>query len=169
MNACPVVPSTLAHHAQGRGTPRTAPSSVPYPVGADLIALTRSAAERAAGESIWVPTALLPGSGTHWSAPDEGQLTVDIAVDGHAVRLHHHIDERGRIRTSTLERWGDPDNCGTWALHPFGVEVSQHRTFAGVTIPAVGRAGWHFGTDRWESGVFFRYEITEYRLIPPER
>ena len=33
--------------------------------------VTRSAAERAAGESIWVPTALLPGSGADWSALDE--------------------------------------------------------------------------------------------------
>lgn len=129
--------------------------------------VTRSAAERAAGESIWVPTALLPGSGADWSALDENSVAVAIAVDGHAVRLHHHIDDHGRIRTSTFQRWGDPDNQGRWAPHPFGLEVTQHRTFAGVTIPAAGRAGWHFGTDRWESGVFFRYEITAYRLITP--
>ena len=129
--------------------------------------VTRSAAERAAGESIWVPTSLLPGSGADWSALDDDSLTVGIAVNGHAVRLHHRIDDHGRIRTSTFQRWGDPDNQGQWAAHPFGLEVTQHRTIAGVTMPAAGRAGWHFGTDRWESGVFFRYEITAYRLITP--
>jgi hypothetical protein len=47
-----------------------------------------------------------------------------------------------------------------WGQHPFGVEVTGQGTFDGVTIPTQGLAGWHFGTDRWESGMFFRYEIT---------
>ena len=61
---------------------------------------------------------------------------------------------------SSLLRWGDPDGTGTWGWHPFGGEISGHRTFGGLTIPSAGRLGWHAGTDRWAAGEFFRYEIT---------
>ena len=129
--------------------------------------VSRSAAERAAGESIWVPTALVADAATVWSADGEDDVAVTVDVDGHVVELHHAIDSDGRLRHSVFTRWGDPDNTGIWREHPFGVEVTSHRTFGGVTIPNAGRAGWHFGTDRWEDGVFFRYEITRYELLTP--
>ena len=62
-------------------------------------------------------------------------------------------------------RWGDPDETGTWGLHPFGVEVTGHRSFAGLTVPARGTAGWHYGTDRWTEGAFFRFEITGHEPL----
>jgi hypothetical protein len=127
--------------------------------------VSRSAAERAAGESLWAPTALLPGPDVRWRAVDDQRVSVEVAVDDHRVTLHHELDEGGRPRTSRFDRWGDPDGTKTWGLRPFGVEVTDHRTFAGVTIPAQGRAGWHFGTDRWEDGAFFEFEITSYEPI----
>jgi hypothetical protein len=68
--------------------------------------VSRSTAGRAAGESIWVPTALLPSFGAAWSATDDEHITVELTVDGHTVRVHHEIDDRGRIRSSRHERWG---------------------------------------------------------------
>jgi hypothetical protein len=128
--------------------------------------VSRSAAERAAGESIWVPTALAADPATTWSQRTDDELDVTIAVDGHRVTLHHSIGAEGRLRSSSFSRWGDPDRTGAWAPHPFGVEVTGHRTFDGVTIPNAGRAGWHFGTDRWEDGAFFEFDITAYELLP---
>lgn len=125
--------------------------------------VTRSAAERAAGESIWVPTAMARAA--TWSAAADDRITVVADVDGHEVALEHEIDGAGRLRASHFERWGDPDRTGTWRTHPFGVEVTEHRTFAGVTIPARGRAGWHHGTPRWNDGVFFRFDITGYERL----
>lgn len=130
--------------------------------------VSRSAAERAAGESIWVPTAVFPGHGGTWSAAGDDLLEVAFDVDGHPVRLLNEVDDRGRLRRSTFSRWGDPDNTGVWRQLPFGVEVGAHRTFDGVTIPSAGRAGWHIGTDRWETGEFFRFELTGYELLTPE-
>jgi len=61
-----------------------------------------------------------------------------------------------------FDRWGDPDETGSWAWHPFGGEITGYRSFAGgLTIPSAGRFGWRFGTDRWAEGEFFRYEITK--------
>jgi len=127
--------------------------------------VSRSAAERAAGESIWVPTALLPGTEARWSADDDTHISVTLETDGHSVTLHHELDSAGRIRLSRFQRWGDPENTGQWSELPFGVDVTAYRTFDGVTIPSAGRVGWYAGTDRWEAGEFFRYRITDYRLL----
>lgn len=132
--------------------------------GADV---TRSAAERAAGESIWVPTAVAVAG----ELRDDGidRVRVDLTVDGHPVTVHHELAPDGRLGASWFQRWGDPDRSGTWALHPFGVEALESRTFDGVTFPARGQAGWHYGTERWGDGVFFRYEITDYELVAAGR
>jgi hypothetical protein len=82
------------------------------------------------------------------------------------VEFCHHLDDEGLLRSSAFPRWGAPDNLGTWARHPFGVEGGPSQ-LDGVTIPARGRAGWHFGTSRWDDGVFFTYEISRYEVLSP--
>jgi hypothetical protein len=130
--------------------------------------VARSAAGRAGAEAIWVPTALLPRFGVRWSAagPDRAvsTLTVDGPDGGVAVVTRYRLDDDGRIRTFVFARWGDPDATGTWGWHPFGGEVTAHRTFDGVTVPAVGRVGWFFGTDRWPGTVSFRFRLTAVHL-----
>lgn len=130
--------------------------------GADV---SRSAAERAAGESIWVPGAVSPLAGTRWTAVSESVIAGDVDTDGHTVRVEHHIDSVGRLVSSSFQRWGDPDNTGSWKPQVFGVDVEQHRRFGDVCIPVRGVAGWHHGTDRWSEGKFFRFEITGYELV----
>lgn len=124
--------------------------------------VTRSAAARAAGESVWVPSAVAPGTGTTWTVEEPDVIAADIHIDDHTVRVRHVIDGEGRLRSSTFDRWGDPDRSDTWGMHPFGVEVSEHRRFGPVTIPSSGEVGWYHGTDRWEDGRFFRFEITSW-------
>ncbi|MDQ4145336.1 MAG: hypothetical protein M3198_16665 [Actinomycetota bacterium] len=63
-----------------------------------------------------------------------------------------------------MERWEDPDNADTFGWHPFGGEITRQATFDGLTIPAVGRLGWFYGTDRWPDGEFFRYELMDLEL-----
>ena len=125
--------------------------------------VTRSAAGRVAGESIWVPTAVAR-AGRIADVGSDG-VRVELELDGRPTAVEHRLDPDGLVVASSLQRWGDPDGTGTWALHPFGVDVTSSRTFSGVTIPSAGRAGWHHGTDRWEEGVFFRFEISEYALL----
>jgi hypothetical protein len=69
------------------------------------------------------------------------------------------------VRSVVFDRWGDPNNRGSWAYYPFGFEATAYATFDGVTIPSSGRAGWFYGTDRWNEGEFFRCEITDYHLV----
>lgn len=127
---------------------------------------SRSAAGRGGAEAIWLPTALLPRHGVRWTATDDTHITAHHQIDGTPVDLHLTLDNNGGIQSLVFDRWGDPDQTGRWGWHPFGGEITDQRTFAGLTIPSCGRLGWHYGTDRWPEGEFFRYEITDLRQVP---
>lgn len=127
--------------------------------------VSRSAAGRAGAEALWVPTALLPRFGVVWSAEREDRLTARYQVGETPLEVHYHLDDDDRITSLVFDRWGDPDNTGTWGWHPFGGEVTGHRSFESVTVPSEGRLGWFFGTDRWPAGEFFRYRITDLHLV----
>lgn len=131
-------------------------------VGPDV---SRSAAGRGAAESIWVPTALLPRFGVDWSATDDRHITARYRLDATDLELHLALDGHGRVVSVTFDRWGDPDDTGTWGWYPFGVKVTGYSTFDGASIPSAGRAGWFFGTERWGDGEFFRYEIIDLRFV----
>ena len=131
---------------------------------ADGTDVTRSAAGRAGAEGIWIPTALLPRFGVTWSTENDRHLVVHLRLGPTPVELHLHLDPEGRLRSLVFDRWGDPDRTGTWAWHRFGGRIGGYRTFAGLTIPSRGCLGWHFGTDRWGAGEFFRYEIAELHV-----
>lgn len=131
--------------------------------GADV---SRSAAGRGGAEAIWIPTAMLPRYGVLWTAEDDTHITARYELHGTWLVVQHTIDLGGRLRSLAFDRWGDPDKTGQWAWHRFGGEITAHRTFGGLTIPSRGRMGWHFGTQRWPSGEFFRFTITGLRQVP---
>jgi hypothetical protein len=130
--------------------------------GADV---SRSAAGRAGAEGVWLPTALLPRYGVRWTAEGCGRIAARYHVGTVPIQLHIRLDEAARPTSFVFDRWGDPDRTGAWGWHPFGGEVTEHRTFDGVTVPSAGRIGWFIGTDRWPDGEFFRYRITDLHLL----
>jgi hypothetical protein len=125
----------------------------------------RSAAARAGGEGIWIPTALLPRFGVRWTAQDALNVTASYRVDDIELDVRYVLDDEGRIQSLVFERWGVPDRSGAWGWYPCGGDVTGYRSFDGLTIPSKGRLGWFFGTNRWTEGEFFRYEITELQLL----
>lgn len=98
-----------------------------------------SSVGRFGAEAVWMPTALLPRFGVVWSADDESHLTARFSVDGVELALHLLIDDAVSVRSIHLDRWGDPENAGSFGWYPFGVEYTSHRTFDGLTIPNRGR------------------------------
>jgi hypothetical protein len=122
--------------------------------GPDVV---RSAAGRLAAEGVVVPTAF---RGAVWNAgPTPGTTTATWSSDGQAETLELHVGPGGQLRSVAMRRWGNPLG-EPFGRHPFGVELSQERTFGGVTIPTRLRAGWFWTTPRWGDGEFFRAEIT---------
>ena len=93
-------------------------------------------------------------------------MTARFSVDDTPLTLRYALDDNGLVTSVAFERWGDPDRTGTWGWHTFGGHLHSHQTFAGLTIPAGGAFGWHYGTDRWSDGEFFRYEITGLEPAP---
>jgi hypothetical protein len=127
--------------------------------------VSRSAAGRAGAEGIWLPTAMLPRMGVRWSTADGDQVTAEFQVGSTPVELRLRLDVAGRITSVVFDRWGDPDNRGAFGWHRFGGEVTGYHSFRGLTIPSQGRLGWFYGGDRWPTGEFFRYQITDLELI----
>lgn len=133
---------------------------------AEGIDVSRSAAGRGGAESIWIPTALLPRYRVRWTTQDDNHITAHHQIDGTPVDVRLTLDNSGAIQSLVFDRWGDPDETRQWDWHPFGGEITDQRTFGELTIPSSGRLGWHFGTDRWPDGEFFRYQITDLRPVP---
>lgn len=122
--------------------------------------IARSSAARAAGESVWLPSSLLPRFGVRWEAESEWDLTARFSIVDVEMALRLRIDDAGLVQRARFKRWGDPDETGEWTCHEFGMVASESRPFGPFTVPAVVRVGWFPGTDRWSEGEFFRCEIT---------
>ncbi|MCU0267972.1 MAG: hypothetical protein MUF83_04925 [Acidimicrobiales bacterium] len=136
--------------------------TVAHADGADV---ARSAAGRGGAEGIWVPTALLPRFGVAWSAPADDLIVARYRTGDVDLEVFVRLDDEHHVVESWFDRWGDPDETGTSASYPFGVRATGTATFDGVTIPHAGRVGWFHGTPRWQEGEFFRYRITDLRLV----
>jgi hypothetical protein len=121
--------------------------------------ITRSALGRALAEqAAWLPAALLPRPGVHWGAPDRDHAVVRVDTLDGSTLVALTLGDTGQIREIGLNRWGNPDGGG-FAELPFGMRAEAEATFGGVTIPARGRVGWWYGTDRWAE--FFRFIIDD--------
>jgi hypothetical protein len=132
--------------------------------------VSRSAAGRGGAEAVWVPTALLPRFGVAWSAADETHISARYTLGVTPIEIRYTLDRLSRIQSLVFDRWGDPSNKGTFDWYPFGGEITGYRTFHGLSLPSAGSFGWHFGTDRWPEGEFFRYRVTSLRpLLPSDR
>jgi hypothetical protein len=120
--------------------------------------MARSAAGRLASEIALIPTAF---GGATWIGGDRPDTAVASWGSGEQEeRVELHLGPAGQLRSVLMQRWGNPDGR-PFDRYPFGVTVDGERTDAGVTLPAVVRAGWWRGTDRQDSGEFFRARITK--------
>lgn len=139
--------------------------NLPHADGPDI---SRSAAGRGGAKAVWLPTALLPRFGVRWSAQNARHLIAYYLIGDTPIEARYRLGAAGDVASVLFERWGDPDNSGQWDWHRFGGIFTQQRTFAVLNIPGVGRLGWHYGMERFESGEFFRYQIIDLRLLEPD-
>jgi hypothetical protein len=82
--------------------------------------VTRSAAGRLAGETIWLPTALLPRAETRWTVEGPDQITATHHLGATTTQVTYQLDPVGHITALAFDRWGDPDSTGSWNWHRFG-------------------------------------------------
>jgi len=108
--------------------------------------LLRSAAFRAAVESIWAPASLLPERGVLWEqiGADRARLTFTATAPRIAIELALNAD--GTVREVLGQRWSNANPERRFRLQPFGGTVLASATFGGFTIPAQVHVGNHYGT-----------------------
>jgi hypothetical protein len=83
--------------------------------------VSRSAAGRGGAEAVWIPTALLPCFGVHWSAHDDTHITAHHRLGDTPIDVHYSLDPEGLITSLVFDRWGDPDKTGRWGGIPSAV------------------------------------------------
>jgi hypothetical protein len=126
--------------------------------------LTRSAIGRLQAESVWLPSVFY-GDDVLWTSTElsdlDSNLHSSFVVQGDRAELDFTTDRTGRLKTTKLPRWGNPDGA-EFRYVDFGGILEEEGTFGGYTIPTRLRAGWYFGSERFESeGEFFRATIND--------
>jgi len=124
-------------------------------------AISRSAAGRAQIEGVFLPPALL-AEAIAWEEVDAEHTAARVRLGDEVSRVELGLGPAGELRDAMMLRWGTPEGIGTEPRQErFGCLVEAERTFGDYTIPSEVRVGWHFGTERWEEGEFFRGTIDE--------
>jgi hypothetical protein len=125
--------------------------------------ISRSAAGRLAGESMWLPS-MLDDPSVSWTVPDPSHIVAQVPFPGRTVAMTLALGPSGDIEETVMQRWGNP-NGEAFAERPFGGLVEGERTFGGYTIPSRVRVGWYFGTERFErEGEFFHCTIDDAKF-----
>ena len=120
--------------------------------------VTRSAAGRLVAESVLLPTAF---QSAVWSpGPAADVVTMSRIINGEDENVHLRITSAGQLAEVSMMRWGSPAGEKP-GRYPFGVAIEEEKEFSGLTLPAVLRAGWWWGTPRQSEGEFFHATITE--------
>ncbi|MGB3560210.1 MAG: DUF6544 family protein [Geitlerinemataceae cyanobacterium] len=123
--------------------------------------ITRSAVGRMQGEVVWLPSVLCDPDNIAWTTVDEARVQANFTTLGQSASLTLTVGEQGTVEQAKLSRWGNPTG-GAYHDVDFGVLVQESGIFEGYTIPTHLRAGWFFGSDRFESeGEFFRCTIDQ--------
>src|SRR5690606_20830074 len=126
--------------------------------------VSRSAAGRLELEGTLLPSVLLDDD-VRWRPGDDdrvAQAYVHVPGDEGLVTLE--VDDAGRLASASMPRWGNPEG-GEYHEVPFGARFDGERRAGGYAIAQRIRAGWWFGTPRFESeGEFFRAEVLGFEL-----
>ena len=126
--------------------------------------LDRSAAGRVALDAVFVPTAFLTPAVTWRDGPGPVTVTAEWTIGSHVVQPELRIAPDGAIASVTAPRWGEPGkNPG--ASTPCGGTLDHEAGFGAIKIPTQIRAGYFFGTSRWDEGEFFRARITKATFL----
>lgn len=123
--------------------------------------LASGALHRYLAESVWLPTALLPGGGVTWEPVDDKTARATLTDSGVSVSLDFRFNEKGEIvRVYTPARYRDVDGQGvptTWEGH-----FRSYDRVDGVMVPREGEVAWILPEGRltyWRgslSGIRFR-------------
>ncbi|MCF8236182.1 MAG: hypothetical protein K9G67_14410 [Bacteroidales bacterium] len=114
------------------------------------------------GESVWMPTNLLPGENLQWSAIDDMSAKITFTYDDMDVFYKVTFNKTGQIIKLETERYMDENKLVKWIG-----KVEDYREANGMMIPAKIEASWML-----EGGLeytYARFHVTEFEFDKPEK
>lgn len=132
------------------------------PASQESADLARSLRGRLALERVLLPTQLLPERGVRWEPIGDVAALARFAIDGEEIALRIDVGDDGRLLAARVDRFGDPEGRGSFALRSFGLRASAESTFDGVTIPTEFTLAWD--VDRDEPLEYMRPRIARATL-----
>ncbi len=89
------------------------------------------------GESVWMPTNLLPNEQISWSAINNNKARLTFEWNRKSVYYIVHFNEKGQIRKLVTERYMNPDRLEKWE----GC-LDNYQEINGMMIPLNIEASW---------------------------
>jgi hypothetical protein len=125
--------------------------------------LASGALHRYLAESVWLPTALLPGAGVTWEPIDDNAARATLTDSGVSVSLDFRFNEKGEIvSVYTPARYRDVNGKGVPT--PWEGHFREHERMEGVMVPREGEVAWILPEGRltyWRGRVV----VVEYEAV----
>jgi hypothetical protein len=103
--------------------------------------MAAGALARFLGETVWLPTALLPNANVSWAAVDDSTARATLADGATRVSADFHFAPRGEITGVSMTRYRDVDGRGVPT--PFEARFrSGYRRVGGMMVPVAGEVVW---------------------------
>jgi hypothetical protein len=93
------------------------------------------------GESVWYPTALLPGNGVEWEPIDDRSARATLTHRGTTASLVFHFEDSEVVRVSGERPYRRPD--GSYDLVPWTGYWRDYRCREGMAVPTEGEVEWN--------------------------
>jgi hypothetical protein len=103
--------------------------------------LDEGALMRYLAESVWFPTALLPGPSLEWSPIDDRTAAATLIDGGNRVQLTFSFNDRDEIVSATARRYRQEGD--DYTLRDWTVSYGDYATRDGLRIPLSGKVTWH--------------------------
>jgi hypothetical protein len=105
------------------------------------------------GESVWMPTSLLPDDNKRWEAIDNNHAKLVMNYQGLEVYYEIEFNDKGQIVNMLTERYTDDENKAPWLG-----KVSNYEQENGMMVPKTIEASWIIDGD---TKPYARFNITE--------
>jgi Family of unknown function (DUF6544) len=102
--------------------------------------IAQAALQRYLAEAAWMPTALLPRAGVHWTPIDQNSARATIVDGAVEATVDFHFAPDGEITSACAERFraGDAGH----ALTPWEGRFAGYRRWNGMMIPTEAEVAW---------------------------
>lgn len=132
---------------------------------ADQPELNAGALVRCLTESVWLPTALLPGENLRWEAIDDSSARVVFSDEGIQAVAVFHFNSRGEVFKITVpDRYREVK--GQYVITPWTIYLGEYQEFQGVKIPTRAEVEWNLPQGALK---YFKGAVTEIDFNLPER